>query len=222
MKKPIEYIKEAISIYFQKENFIYFAKIMAVVTLASLIVGFLGGFFYLSESNDYVIKISETFRMLGYVVISLVAFILGTWGQATTYMSIFKKGESEKEIFRLGYKKMWIFFLTSLVLGLIVVGGLILLVIPAIIFGIWYSFTLMLVLDKEMPIKQALIQSKKMVQGNFMKIFGRFILFGLFGMFSSIILSLIPYNIGSLIFGFASPLFILPTILLYRDLVASY
>lgn len=220
MKKPTEYIREAISIYFKKENFIFFAKIMAVISLASLIVGFVSGYFYPTEGKNYV-DFSNMLGTFGFISISAAAFVLGIWGQTTTYISILKMGKKEKEIFSLGYKNMWKFFLASLVVGLIILGGIILLIIPAVIFGIWYSFTLILVLDKNLSIKEALSKSKKMVSGKFMKIFGRFIVFGLFSLVVSIILSMVPFNLGSLAMSFASPLFILPTVLLYRDLVAG-
>jgi len=205
MKSPVEYIKEAWAIYTKKENFIFFAKIMAVLVIVSTVNGYI--FSYLRiNNNDYLSIISL-----------IILVIFGVWIQSTTYFSILKIGANEREIFKLGYINMGKFFLVSLVVGLIVAFGAILLVIPAIIFGVWYSFSTFLVLDKNLGIKMALKTSKAMVYGKFWKLFGRFIVFGLFIFIISLSLAIIPY-VGPLIVSFVAPLFILPYFLLYRDL----
>ncbi len=216
MKTPIEYIKEAWAIYTKKENFVFFAKIMAVLVILSTTIGFVSNYFY---PVDYIknIDYSDYIRVGGYVLISIMAFLLSIWSDSTTYMAIFNMGVDEKTIFRLGYKNMWRLFLIFLVNGLIIFVGLILLVIPAIIFGIWYSFSVYLVLDKNMGIRESLKVSKQMVKGKFWKVLGWNIVFGLVGFLASILLVLIPYA-GPLIISFIAPLFILPSVLLYRDL----
>lgn len=216
MKTPIEYIKEAWGIYTKKENFIFFTKIMAVLVIFSSAISFTTGYFY---SSDYVnnIDFSNKPMFIGFVAISLIAVIGGLWSQTTTYFSILKMGDSEKEVFKIGYQKIGRFLLISLVIGLIILGGTILLIIPAIIFGIWYSFSTWLVLDKNMGIKEALKQSKLMVKGKFWKILGRSVVFGLFTFIVSVVLSLIPYA-GSFLLSFIAPLLLLPFYLLYRDL----
>lgn len=216
MKTPIEYIKEAWGIYTKKENFIFFTKIMAVLVIFSSAISFTTGYFY---SSDYVnnIDFSNKPMFIGFVAISLIAVIGGLWSQTTTYFSILKMGDSEKEVFKIGYQKIGRFLLISSVVGLIVVGGLILLIIPAIIFGVWYSFSTFLVLDKNLSIKEALRTSKLMVKGRFWKILGRLAAFGLFSFIISLLLTVIPYA-GTLIVSFIAPLFTLPFYLLYRDL----
>lgn len=216
MKTPIEYIKEAWVIYTKKENFIFFARIMAVLVILGAVISFINSYFY---PVDYIknIDYSDYIRVGGFLLISIIAFLLSIWSQSTTYMTIFNMGKNEKTIFILGYKNMWRFFLISLVYGLIVTFGILLLVIPAVIFGIWYSFSIFLVLDKKMNIGESLSKSKIMVKDKFFKILGRYIIFGLFGVIISVVVSVIPY-IGTLIISFMAPLFILPGVLLYRDL----
>ncbi|EKE05717.1 MAG: hypothetical protein ACD_19C00182G0045 [uncultured bacterium] len=216
MKTPTEYIKEAWAIYTKKENFIFFARIMAILVLLSTVIGFVTGYFY---STDYVknIDFSNIPMLIGFIVISLISIILGLWSQTTQYFAILKIGESEKEVFKLGYKNIWKFFLITLVLGLIIIFGAIIIIIPAIIFGVWYSFSIFLVLDKNMGIKEALKTSKLMVSGRFWKVLGRSAVFVLFTIVISILLSIIPYA-GNLLVAFIAPLFMLPSYLLYRDL----
>lgn len=216
MKTPIEYIKEAWAIYTKKENFIFFAKIMAVLVILSTTIGFVTSYFY---PADYVqnIDYSNIPMVVGFVVTTLLSALVGLWSQTTGYFAILKLGSNEKEVFKLGYKNMGRFLLISFVVGLIVLGGTVLLIIPAIMFGVWYSFSILLVLDKNMRIGDALKTSKLMVKGNFWKVLGRFFVFGLFTIAISILLSVIPY-VGNLLLAFIAPLFILPSVLLYRDL----
>lgn len=220
MKSAIEYIKEAWAIYTKKENFIFFARIMAVLVVISSIFSFLTGFLY---PADYLknADFSNIPMLIGFIIISILTAIVGLWSQTTNYMAILKMGNplaiGEKEILIVGFKKIWKYLLITSLTGLIVCGGIILLIIPGIIFAMWYSFATFIVLDKDMKIGEALKLSKSMVTGKFWKILGRSISFGLVSMLVSVILSIIPY-IGSLILAFTAPLFLLPFYLLYRDL----
>lgn len=225
MKNPIEYIKEAWVIYTKKENFIFFAKIMAVLTLVSIILRY--SQWYLSQ---YVLKAPEigginfNFENVPLTVIYIILLVIAGnfyfYSQSITYLSIFNLSISLKEVFVLGYKKMWRFFLISIVLGFIILGGIVLLIIPAVIFGVWYSFSLFLVMDKDLSIKESLSQSKAMVKGKFWKILGRILIFALFGFLIGFVLGFVPY-VGSIVVSFLAPLFILPSFLLYRDLSAG-
>lgn len=216
MKGPITYIKEAWAIYTKKENFVFFARIMAVLVIASTVLSFLIGYFYPAEYSRNI-DFSNVPAVVGFVVLTIVGAAVNLWTQTTVYFSIFNMGSTEKEVFRLGYKNIWRYLLTSLVLGLIIVGGVILLIIPAVIFGIWFSFTIFLVLDKNMKIGEALRTSKLMVKGKFWQVLGRNLVFGLFTVLLSLIFTAIPY-VGPLATTFLIPLLTLPGYLMYKDL----
>jgi len=217
MKTPIEYIKEAWGIYTKKENFIFFARIMAVLVILSTTIGFVTGYFF---PDDYLknIDFSNTPMLIGFIVISLIVIIINLWTQTTTYFVVLRMESSEKDIFKISLKMMGKFLLISLALGLIFLAGLILLIIPAIIFGVWYSLSTFLVLDKGMGIREALKSSKLMVKDKFWKVLGRITVFGLFTFVISLVLTVIPYA-GSMTVSFIAPLFLLPFYLLYKDLL---
>ena len=107
-----------------------------------------------------------------------------------------------------------------MITGLIIAGGLILLIIPGIFFSLWYSQTLYLVLEKGIGIKNALKESKKMVVGKLWKLFGRYLVIGIFTALVGMLASIFPYA-GAWFAGFLSPLFLLPTYLMYKDLLRS-
>lgn len=216
MKTAIEYIKEAWRIYTTKENFIFFARIMAVITIITTSLSYLFNYFFpvaSFENLDY----SNIPMLVTFISFSILGFLVSLWGQVTSYYAIFRKTNSEKEIFKTGLLNMFRYFITSLVVGLIILVGVVLLVVPAIIFAVWYSFSILLVLDKGVGIGQALKQSKSMVSGRFWKILGRSIIFGLFSFTIAIVFSLVPYA-GNILVLFLSPLTLLPFYLLYKDL----
>lgn len=69
---------------------------------------------------------------------------------------------------------------TSALVGLAVLGGVILLIVPAIIFGVWYSFTLYAVIFEEKRGTAALSASKQIVAGRWWAILWRVFAPGLF------------------------------------------
>lgn len=219
LKKSTEYIKEAWRIYTKKENFIYFARIMAVLTIFSISIGFISGYFFPEnylQNGDF----SNIPLLVGYLFLSLVSIIVTLWSQSTNYLSILKIRSDEKEILKLGFKKIGKLFAVSFVIGLIVMLGAILLIVPAIIFGVWYSFSIWLVFDKNMSIKESLSESKLMVKGIFWKVIGRSVVIGVFSFIVTLILALIPY-LGNVLITFIAPLFLLPYYLMYKDLLPN-
>lgn len=70
-------------------------------------------------------------------------------------------------------------FLTSLLVGLIAIGGFILFIIPGIIFGVWYYFSMYAaVLDKQRPVA-AIKESKQLVAGRWFAVAWRIFASGL-------------------------------------------
>lgn len=63
------------------------------------------------------------------------------------------------------FKQFWRILLGTILLGLIVAGGLILLIVPGIYWGLKYQFTIMLIVDKDMQITDALRRSGDMTKG---------------------------------------------------------
>lgn len=63
------------------------------------------------------------------------------------------------------------YFLGSLLYGLVVVAGFILLIVPGIIWGIKYQYTTYLIIDKKMSPMEAFKKSGKITQGVKMKLF---------------------------------------------------
>ncbi len=219
LKSSIEYIKEAWGIYTKKENFIFFARIMTVLVVATTTLNVTRDYLY---PLDYLqnSRLSNIPMSIGFMIISFLLGIISLWSQTTQYFAVLKMGNPEKDVFKLGFKYAGEFLLASLAIGIIIMFGLALLIVPAIIFGVWYSFSLWLVLDKDLRLRDSLKQSKAMVKGKFWKVLGRLVVFLIPPFVASFSIALIPY-IGKIIYSFITPLFLIPQYLLYKDMSAN-
>ncbi len=206
LKGPVEYIKEAWGIYTKKENFILFARIMAVLALISGIPSQ-----YLRYAGGDLIA----------VIWTVIGMIVSIWVGSIVYTVILNISDiSFKDAFILGFKNMWKYTYSTLVPGLIALFGLVILIVPGVIFSVWFAFTLLLVLDKKLGLTEALRASKALVMGRFWKILGRLFVFGIFTFIISLPLIAIPV-LGGFLETFLMPLFSLPFYLLYRDLSST-
>lgn len=219
LKGPVEYIKEAIKIYFKKENLIFFIKVMSIPVITTALISYLTDYLY--PSDVYVNGLLDGNRTAVIIIILNFFAIFSTfWAQTSSLISVLETKTNEKEVVKKSIRKLLPFIGYNFVIGLIITFGFVLLIIPGIIFSLWYMFTLYLIFDKNMGLKESLSKSKMMVKGRMLKIFGRNIVFGLFSLLVTIIFSIIPYPF-TLFTGLLSPLFMLPTYLLYKDVSNS-
>ncbi|MBN2167610.1 MAG: hypothetical protein JW738_00070 [Actinobacteria bacterium] len=65
----------------------------------------------------------------------------------------------------MSYEKFWNFLAGQILFGLIVVGGLILLIVPGVIWAIKYQFFGFLILDRDMDAVEAIKKSGEMTKG---------------------------------------------------------
>ncbi|KKR63361.1 MAG: hypothetical protein UU02_C0026G0004 [Candidatus Woesebacteria bacterium GW2011_GWA1_40_43] len=92
------------------------------------------------------------------------------------------------------------------------------LIVPFVLVVIWFAFSKFVMVDKGVGIKVSLLESKGMVKGIFWQVLGRLIIFGLFWFFSQMVLSVLPFGIGTVIYGLCGGLFVIPSFLLYREI----
>ena len=101
-----------------------------------------------------------------------------------------------KTVFSDSSGAIWPIIYTSILVSLIVLGGTILLIIPGIIFSIWYSFVFYAVVFENRKGFDGLRASKELVAGRWWAIFWRLLAPGLvFGLLSAAL----SYTIGYLI-----------------------
>ncbi len=107
----------------------------------------------------------------------------------------------------------WRYLGASILVGLIVFGGLLLLIVPGIIWAIKYQFALPLVVDKKLDVITAIKTSGTMTKGHKGWLFGFAIVLGLLN-----IAGFLAFGVGLL---FTIPITIMAQIYVYRQLESA-
>lgn len=105
--------------------------------------------------------------------IFIISMILQMYAYIALILSVDDHNKTLKEVYREAHRKIWSYIGLTIVLSLVILGGLILLIVPAIIFMVWFAFSQYVLILERKPIIASLKYSKKLVKGHFMKVFGR-------------------------------------------------
>lgn len=218
LSSPISLIKISLGVFLKQENMIYFAKVylpLIPFSILSLVQVYLRDNGMLTDSR--LIALFGVFNFLYFFFYFLVAVsgILAVDGV------IAGKKEKIKNLYRQAWKKFWKYLFLSILIVLLIVFGIVLLIIPGIIFMIWFSFSSYELILENRGVTRSLGESKRLVKGRFWKVFGRMIVFAVFGMIIQLLFVLIPY-LGTVIYPLFGALFILPNYLLYQELKSSH
>ncbi len=121
------------------------------------------------------------FILLGVLLIIMVLFSM-FMSASFIYNSLYRKKEmSVKETLLGGKKYFWKYFLFSIVYGIFLMGLFLLFIIPGLIFMVFWVFGFYVLIGENKGISESLKNSHKIVRGNWWKVFGFLILFGLIG-----------------------------------------
>lgn len=161
------------------------------------------------------------------ILFFVIILISQTWAQAALLYAI--KDSQERigviESYRRGWHKILSYWWISLLGGFIVSGGLFLLVIPGIIFAVWFSLALFILVAEDLKGMNALLKSKEYVKGKWGGVFWRFLFIGVLSIIISLlpplIFSLLKIPLGSGISRFVIGLFLPPFIITYLFLIYS-
>ena len=109
------------------------------------------------------------------VLISFVSFLINlfVWIGIAFIVEKSLQGElvSLREIFKFSFSRLDDVFGTSLLVSIIVLGLTLLFVVPGIIWGNYYSFAVVITALRNMKAKAALQYSKKLIQGQWWRVF---------------------------------------------------
>jgi HEAT repeat protein len=153
--------------------------------------------------------------------VSMLLTILGTiwvvnWGAAAFFTAVVDQTCGIREAFRLAKPKVFAHMWLSVLSGLIISGAHLLLVIPGIIFTVWFFFTPFVFIDEDVRGMNALLKSKEYVRGRWFGVCWRLIVIWAI----SALISGIPI-IGQLLALFLIPFSLVYTFLVYKDLKAT-
>jgi hypothetical protein len=227
LSNPIDIIKNSSNIFFEKTNLISFLKIY------SLLIPFQLFFLYQSYFIESQSKILNTgnaqdvifkypWFFVSIILVNLLFMIVSFWVELSGIHIITSvtngRSKTTKEIFSASWKMIWPFSLLSILIGLIEVGGFILLIIPGVIFSLWYGFSKFVFVNEGKGVIDSLKKSKELVVGRFFPVLGRVIVFSVLIFLFQMAITLIPFSIGSVLVQLFGALFVLPFFLLYQEL----
>ena len=158
---------------------------IVVVTATQIITGLLTGMLVIavmSYLNSAFTSWQETgvpfTVVISLTLVMLIAALINLYGQAAMVTALLKPelslGETLAQSWQRFGKYAWTVWLAA---SIVLVG--ILLVIPGIIFALWFSFVLYAVFDQDLSGLKALSYSRWLIKNYLGSIIGRFILFGL-------------------------------------------
>lgn len=227
-----EILSAAFNIY--KANASKLILIVAIVVVPlSFINALLSGVAFRGTTNAQDVVIDRSFGLfvagaLATAVISIIiwavlqAAILRAAAQATIGDPV-----DPEESYRYGFKRLGSVILVSLLVGLALVGGFILLVIPGIIFWVFFSVSVPVLIVENRRGRAAMSRSWNLVKGHFWHAFGVLIVAAIIaGVISGILGSIggdawvirwIFTAIGTIV---TAPFSSLVSVLLYLDLRA--
>ncbi|MCL4353451.1 hypothetical protein M1615_03240 [Patescibacteria group bacterium] len=165
------------------------------------------------------------FLILLAIVYILVFSISQAWGQTALLYAIkdSQEGIGVTRAYGRGRRKIFSYWWITFLTGFITAGGYLLLVVPGIIFAVWFSLALFILIDEDLKGMEALLKSREYVKGIWSGVFWRFVFGG--GLYAITFFILekifglleIPY--AGLIILFINGLFLIPLLMSYSFLV---
>lgn len=194
-----EIITKSVRLY--RQNVYLFLKYMMVLFIPTSLIGIvnflLGPFF--TGINNYGLGVP----MVLYLIILILSFVVSLWISVAFIRVVACKIKNEKEPeirnnLQSALAILWPTILISLITSLIVISGFILLIIPGLIFSVWFAFAYYaVIIDNKKPV-ESLKESKTLTLNRWWAVVWRLIvptfIFGLIILVIGGIINL-PYDL---------------------------
>ncbi len=167
-----------------------FWTLVGILLAEIIIVGGLIGLFFIIPSFADAVFLKWFFVFLMIPVIAAI-IVWALWSQLALFCAIKDNQEfigiveSYRRAWRTG---VWSFFFLGILAVLIMFGGLVLLVIPGIIFMVWFTPLYFVLISEGHKGLNALLRSKEYVSGRWWKVFWRLIAIILIGLAISLLI----------------------------------
>ncbi len=206
---------------FRKSWEIYRSRIGALLPVYLLsIVIFLAAFGVGLGTSVVVGLFAQSLRgpviVLGALAGFIAAMVAFFWALAALTFAVVDEGIGIREAFGKGWERIMAFAWLYVLSGFIITGGYLLLIIPGLIFLVWFGFGQFILAEEDQRGMQALLKSKEYVRGQWFGVFWRLLVVWLV----SAGLGVIPF-IGPLLSLLFVPFVMIYMYLLYNDLKAS-
>ncbi len=215
--------RQSFDLYYKK--FTLFGSIQ-LVNVPFLIVASLYGELYTRESFQQAIGSGSwsagSFGILFFLV-AIVGAVVALWSQAALVFAM-KERESTLEakhflaVAGQHWKSFaWVYFLTAIITG----AGFLALIVPGIIFAVWFSFSVYIFVAEGLRGRAALRQSRTLVEGQWWSIFARLLAVALFMFLVAIATGWMRVAGDIVSIFFAMPFGVIYGYLLYEDIKKS-
>lgn len=163
------------------------------------------------------------------VILVVLTIFTSLWASVSLIYAVKEREQkiSIKESLAKGWHKIIPYLWISFLAGLIIFGGLILLIIPGIIFAIWYSLANYILVSEDLRGMKALSRSKYLIKGKMGSVVWRyFVMAIIIGIISWTVTFLFNSTAGKvageivnvIISIFSMPFTVIYTFLIYEDL----
>lgn len=161
--QPLDIFKKSWQIC--KGNYLYLWKIVGWLLAPAILLSVL-------ELIDAKIGLSfVNYSVPIYLALTAVAFVLGLWVNIVLARLIFHAFQQTPVDRKLLTREAWrdtiSYLWVSILVGLIVLAGMFLFIVPGLIFAVWYSFALLIFVLEGTKGYEALKKSKALVSGRF-------------------------------------------------------
>lgn len=185
------------------KNFLLFVGIWLVILAVMMVAAFF---------QDAAMRDSGMFAALLMVALWALNIIIGMGFIKIMLLLHDKKKAQLKDLF--SQYRLFFYYLGGVLLySLIVLGGLILFVIPGIVWAITYQYVPYLIIDRKLSPLEALKKSREITRGNRWELFGFRLILLLINL-----LGVLVFFVGQLVTG---PLTMLAQVHVYRVLLKS-
>lgn len=198
---------------FKRRSVLLVALYLLTIVFFALVFGVFFGAGYLLSTvfPDAKLLLLATSGVIGGVAGSIAMF----WGLSAVICAVSDETLGMRDSLEAGSKKLWSFIWIFTILSYIVTGGFLLVVIPGIIFSIWFFFSQFILAREDERGMSALLKSKEYVKGYWFDVFLRMFIIWII----SAVVSGIPF-IGWILSVFFMPFAMIFSFLVYEDLKA--
>ena len=171
-------IKESYDLYAKNAKLFFFYAFL--ISLPSMTVGFLGSIvaalFNLKSLSFLTILYAGVFFILGVISYFITLWLTAAFIKIVAATITGTPAQSPKEEIMASKKFILPVLIISILSGLAVLGGFILLIIPGIIFSVWFAFSIYAVILDNQKDTDAMRFSKKLSTGRWFDVFLRILI----------------------------------------------
>jgi hypothetical protein len=152
----------------------------------------------LSLGNSASGLLAIIFGLIAVVVLIIFVFIPLTVGFYSTVFILREPELKAWDAFKKGLKFFWRYLWVIILMTLITLVGYALFIVPGIIFSIWFSFVMYVLLVENVGGLKALGRSRELVKGFWWTVFARLLIVTIFSLIISVVLNILNSPGGAL------------------------